>query len=338
MKYLLSIIAIAAGIFFVIEPKIITEAVRGGVEDCLTVIIPSLFAFTVLAVYLQNSGLYRVALKPLTFPLSKILRMEEELCGVFVLANIAGYPVGAKLLSELVRSGRLKPSDGGRLLCCCFASGPTFVIGVVGTRVFGSVEAGLWIFLCGFATNLIIAVIMRFFGEITLKSAGEKYSLSAETFVNSVTDGAKVMFGVCVMITAFSAVRGILGFLGIKGTVVSAVLEVSQLKGLTPFGGAIALSGGLLMLGGICVLMQVMAVGKGLPLRLFLVTRIPAALLAAGLSAILERFVNIDTETLSVGMSVVPTSGNVVLSVSVLMMSVILLWQRDDWSKATSCH
>lgn len=124
MKYILSIIAVFAAVFLIAEPKLAAGAVGAAVTDCLEVIVPSLFAFSVLAAYLQRSGLYRTALRPLTFPLSKLLRIDEELCAVFVLANIGGYPVGASLLAELVRRGALSEKNAARMLCCCFGSGP----------------------------------------------------------------------------------------------------------------------------------------------------------------------------------------------------------------------
>lgn len=341
MKIFLCVVLLLAGIFIVINPAAVSEAVGGAVNDCLEIIIPSLFAFTVLAVFLQNSGLYRSVLKPLNFLLSKILRIDEELCGVFVLSNVGGYPVGAKLLSQLVSSGRISPEDGGKMLCCCYASGPSFVIGIVGMQVFGSVGAGLVIFVSCFLANLILAVIIRLFGKITLKPSENSGNVTAECFVNSVMSAAKVMFTVCVMITAFSVITLLLNSTGVgelwnltigkAGTngeaVFPALLEVSRLKNIKPSPGAMPLCGALLAAGGGCVMLQVAAVGRNLPKKLFLITRIPAALLSAGIVFIAERIFPQETDVLSGNMTAAPFSGNAVLSLSVIMMTVILLWE-----------
>ena len=154
MRYILSVLAAAAAVLLLIEPAAVAEAVSAAVGCCLDVIVPSLFAFTVLAVYLQGSGLYRIALRPLTLPLSKLLRLDEELCAVFVLGNIGGYPVGARLLTELVRQGRLSSAHAGRLLCCCYGSGPSFIISIAGMRVFGSAAAGAVLFAACFLFRL----------------------------------------------------------------------------------------------------------------------------------------------------------------------------------------
>ncbi|MBQ4165949.1 MAG: hypothetical protein IJD85_06465 [Oscillospiraceae bacterium] len=75
MKYILSAAAVLCGALLLIDPARISAAVGAAVSTCLEVIVPSLFAFTVLAVYLQSSGLYRLALLPLT-------NRCQSLCGL----------------------------------------------------------------------------------------------------------------------------------------------------------------------------------------------------------------------------------------------------------------
>ena len=203
-KILLAAMAVAAAVGIVLRPEELSGAVRESVSGCLEVVIPALFAFTVLSVYLQRSGLYLLAFVPLTKPLSVILRLPGELCAVFLLANIGGYPVGAKLLSELVRAGRLSRRDAGRMLCCCYGSGPSFVIGTAGMVVFGSAAVGGVIYGACFLSSLVIAVVVcRTGARITLTSGEAHTDLGVECFVRSVDSGARVMYTVCIMAAAF---------------------------------------------------------------------------------------------------------------------------------------
>ncbi len=335
MKYFLSCAAAAAALLLAIKPQAVSEAVRSSAASCLEVVIPSLFAFTILAVYLQKSGLYRVALKPLTFPLSKLLRLDEELCAVFVLANVGGYPVGVKLLSGLTEQGRLSKKDAGRMMCCCFGSGPGFVIGIAGLKVFGSVSAGLVLFAACFASSLIMAAFMRTRGEIALEKADGRFDLSAEAFISSVIGAAKVMFTVCAMITGFSAIAallretGILGlFAGLFGSeeVFPALLEVTRISGISSADHALPMCGALLSFGGVCVLMQIAALSNGISLKGLIISRVPAALICAVITLpFAEMFVPADIETIASGTAVVPFTSNAALSVCVLAMSAILL-------------
>ncbi len=283
MKYILSAVAVLSAAMLLIHSAAVTEAVGAAVAMCLDVIIPSLFAFTVLSVYLQSSGLCNIALKPLTKPLSKLLRLPEELCAVFVLGNIGGYPVGARLLRSLTEQGRLSEHDAGRLLCCCYGSGPSFVISVVGLRVFGSATAGVVLFAACFLSSLVTALIVCRTGKrIMLKPREARYDLSAECFIGSVMAAARVMLTVCAMITVFAAAMAIVGA-GSDGTALTALLEISRLGGLSPSGAfAMPVCGALLSFGGICVVLQIVAIGSGkLPLKGFLLSRIPAAVLSA---------------------------------------------------------
>lgn len=338
MKILLSITAVIFAALLAVNPASASEAVRGAVSDCLETIVPSLFAFTVLAVYLQSSGLYRTALRPLTLPLSKLLRMDEELCAVFVLANIGGYPVGVKLLSELVRSERLSKSDAGRMLCCCFGSGPAFVVGIAGMGVFGSAAAGLCLFGVCFSSSLVMAAAVRMRGEIRLEKNAERldgYDLSANCFVRSVLGAARVMFTVCAMIVGFAAVTALLKELGVysaaerlfgSSAVFPALLEVTRIKSVSAAKYALPLCAALLSFGGVCVIMQVTALSDGIPLRGFVISRAAAAAVSALIAMPFSRcFLAADTAVFAPNVTAAAFNGNAVLSVCVLAMCAILL-------------
>lgn len=299
MKYLLSSALVCAAAGILLNPAELSGAVKSSVAGCLEVVIPALFAFTVLSVYMQQSGLYRTALRPLTFPLSKLLGIPEELCAVFVLSNIGGYPVGARLLSGLVSSGRLSRKNAGRMMCCCYGSGPSFVIGTAGMQVFGSAAAGGILFGACFLSSLVMAMIICRTGEkITLEGGEAGCDLSADCFIRSVDSGARVMYTVCVMAAAFSAVTALLNAAGITGLaakllsfagvggnadrILPALLEITRVRELVPEGAAASIGAGLISFGGVCVLMQVTALSGGtVPVKPLVISRIPAAVMSA---------------------------------------------------------
>lgn len=334
MKIFISVLCVVFAVFLIAEPRTAAEAVGGAVGDCLEVIVPSLFAFTALSIYLQRSGLYRVALRPLTFPLSKLLRMDEELCAVFVLANIGGYPVGARLLSELVSEGRLSAKDAGRMMCFCFGSGPSFVVGIAGMCVWGSAKAGLALFAVCFLTSLMMAAIVRAGGEIRLEKAGGRYDLSSDAFVSSITGSAKVMFTVCVMIVGFSAMTAILKHIGIfslfekllgSGEIFPVLMEVTRIKDVLPTRYAFPLCAALLSFGGVCVQLQIKAVAKGVPLKRFFISRAIAAGISVLLAMPFSRSFMAEIPVIAPNTVSEPFTKNAVLSLCVLIMCGILL-------------
>ena len=335
MKYVLSVICAAAAVILLISPEAVSEAVRVSAESCLEVVVPSLFAFTILAVYLQKSGLYRVALRPITFPLSKLLRMDEELCAVFVLSNAGGYPVGAKLLSELVAEGRLSRKNAGELLCFCFGSGPGFVIGIAGMKIFDSAKAGLALFGICFCSSLLIAAFMRTRCEFVLKEAPERLAPNSGTLISSVSGAARVMFTVCAMITGFAAISAVLKKIGVyslfgfvfgSDEILPALLEVTRIRGVSSLNNVFVFCAALLSFGGVCVIMQIRAVAADIPLKGFLISRAAASVLSALIALpFAKSFPPAAAETLADGSAVEPFSKNAVLSICVLLMCAILL-------------
>lgn len=340
-KIILSAVSLAAAAFLLIFSAQTREAVSRAISDCLEIIVPSLFAFSALAIYLQKSGLYKNVLKPLAFPMSKILRTDEELCGIILLSNIGGYPVGASLLSALVAENRLDKRDAARLMCCCFGSGPSFVIGMVGKSVFNSTQAGAALFAACFLSSLAMAFIVRSGGEISLKKADFRYDFSAGCFINSVSAAARAMFSVCTMIVIFSVIAAIPETFGVSElfnrvfsasdgnslAVFHAILEITRIKEMTAGGFAMPVCAALLTFGGICVFLQTTAlVGGKIPLGKFLLSRIPAMVFSAAFATVFTLIMpEIAEQTLAGNISHTAFSGNAALSLCLLAMCGILL-------------
>lgn len=335
-KIVFSVVSLAAAAFLLVFSGEVRTAVSDAVSDCLEIIIPSLFAFSALSIYLQKSGLYKIALKPFTFLLSKILRLDEDICGIFLLSNIGGYPVGASLISAMTGEGKLDKSGAERLMCCCFGSGPSFIIGMVGKIVFNSTLAGTIIFVSCFLSSLVIAAKVGAGSRITLQKTALKYDLSAGCFINSVSAAARAMFSVCTMVVIFSVISAALRIIGVNSllervfgdsAVFSAVLEVTRIKEIPSGAYAVPICAALLSFGGVCVALQITDIVKGrFSLGKFMLSRIPAAALSAAFSAILSFFIpNISEETLAGNASAQVFSENAVLSVCLLAMSALLL-------------
>jgi len=270
------------------------------------------------------------------------VRIDEELCAVFVLGNIGGYPVGARLLDGLVRQGRLSAYHASRLLCCCYGSGPSFIISIAGMRVFGSAQAGMVLFAACFLSSIVVGIFVCRFGErIELQQTQLNYDLSAACFVSSVMSAARVMYTVCAMIVGFSAVTALLDITGVTGmaerlfgsaAVFQALMEISRVQIMAAHGEyAFGLCGALLSFGGVCVVMQVVALTSGrVPLKGFLLSRIPAAVLSAVTAEFLRRLFGVQAEVHSQAVFAHQTASqmfsvNAGMSACVLIMCGMLL-------------
>ncbi|MFR0770562.1 MAG: hypothetical protein ACLSHO_14075 [Dysosmobacter sp.] len=78
---------------------------------------------------------------------------------------MGGYPIGARTAAELYASGDLTRQEAERLLTFCNNSNPVFLISVLGVGVFGSVRAGLWLWLIHVCAALLTGLLFRGLGR-----------------------------------------------------------------------------------------------------------------------------------------------------------------------------
>ncbi len=253
------------------------EAVLKSLRVCFEVMIPSLYAFMIASGFVVSSNLYTVLSKPFGLVSRYIFRIPPEYFSVFLIGSIGGYPVGAKLLSELYDNGKIDKDTAERMLSYCYLAGPAFICGIAGIKLFSSVKIGLIIFASIISSNLIIAAVSGSGRPIPPRSAAAaKLDMSAEKLISSVYGGAKGMFSICAIIVFFSTIicildkSGALIFISQKvsdltgmkysdaNAAVRAVIEISNISSLSRGDRSlIPLAASLLSFGGICVLMQV---------------------------------------------------------------------------------
>ena len=277
------------------------NSIIGAITSCLTVIIPALFSFMVLSSFLLESGLYRILSIPF-YPISKyIFRIDPSLFSIFILSQIGGYPIGAKLLSELIANDKITKCEAEKMLCYSFCSGPSFIIGIISLRLYNSMWIGLIIFASTVLTNIIIAILMGFFsGQPRLQQNTIKLNISTTSLINSINSSTRALLSICSMIIVFNVAITMLDTFNIIPTISNYISTVFSsnanvnskfIKGLIEISSISLIDGtyisipavaGLISFGGICVIMQVSSVGKGaISLKKFILLRPIAALITA---------------------------------------------------------
>lgn len=264
-------------VLLIIFVRDIGEAVSGSLKVCFEVIIPSLYAFMIASGFVVSSNLYIVLSKPFGAVSRYIFRIPPEYFSVFLIGSVGGYPVGAKLLSELYDEGKIDRDTAEQMLPYCYLAGPAFICSIAGVRLFSSLKAGMIIFAAIISANLLIAVICGLGRPVPAKCrVAARVELTSENLIGSVGSGAKGMFSICAIIVFFSTIICILEKSGIltcislclaeitglsqsdASAAVRAVIEISNISSLSCGDySLIPLTASLLSFGGLCVLMQV---------------------------------------------------------------------------------
>ncbi len=217
---LTGIISAAAAVGLIIYSDSVKTGVLNGLSLCAQSIIPSLFIFIILAVFMCRSPAGKLV-SILFYPLTRfVLRLNPKLGCTVIMSMLGGYPVGAALLSDMVRKGEITKKTASRMMCFCSNAGPAFVITAVGVNMFGSFSVGVILLASHLMSSVIIGAFTgHFFKHDDFPKKGgkaselkrEKAESLGDIFVESVSSGVNSILAICAYVVLFSAVLAVIG-------------------------------------------------------------------------------------------------------------------------------
>lgn len=150
-----------------VMPETASAAVNESMRSFVTKLVPVLFPYMVLSHFFVT---YR-----LLDPFAKCLGLGEDIGAVFLMGQLCGYPMGAKMTKEMVERGRLDPKKAAML--CAFSSGasPAFLIHGVGSALWNSTRYGIFLLAIQFTSSLIALWVWQ------KHSVSEKYISKTDT-------------------------------------------------------------------------------------------------------------------------------------------------------------
>lgn len=328
-------------LLLIFDTKGIMTAVYSSVFICLEVIIPSLFAFMVLSSLILSTNLYKIIFKPLIIIFKPLLKMTEQESGIFILSLIGGYPVGAKLIRQAVENGSITQKSAQRMINFSFASGPSFITGIVGVGVFGSVKTGLILYFSNIISNIVLTFILNIKSKPCNSKIAYNISFTADKLINSITSSARVLFEICAMIVGFSVIVRVISYLPFEliGSVfnvdeefiqalIFSICEISNIRSFSASVVFLPLISALLSFGGICVLMQVKSIlGQNIRMKSFVIIRIIGATISGAITFLYIKIANpvLTVSNPRIDFFTLTEARNIVPSLCLIFMTIIFL-------------
>ena len=285
-------------VLFLAEAGFVRAAAAEALSLCARSVIPALFPFLVVSSLLLSLGLGELLSPMLAGLMEPLFRVDGVGSSALLLGLVGGYPIGAKTAADLYRGGRLSRPEAERLLAFCNNSNPVFLISVLGVGVFGSVRAGVWLWLIHLLSALLTGLLFRNHGGPARRQAGGTAAFQAVSlpaaFVAAVRESLSGMLSVCAFVTFFYVLARPLSSLG--GWLGPVLVGLTELFSLTPllrpdrFG--FILASAMAGWGGLSVLCQTAAVleGSGLRLQSCAAGKAVQGLLAGLLAALLAGY------------------------------------------------
>ncbi|MBQ7505574.1 MAG: hypothetical protein IJT79_09735 [Ruminococcus sp.] len=300
-----------------------------GIYFCAEVLVPSIFPFMIISVFIAESGLSEKLGKLSGNICPKLFGVSRNLSAVIIMSMIGGYPVGARGISALYENGKINKSDAVKAAYFAVGAGPGFLITYVGVSLLASRETGLCLLTAQILSVIIIGVLNKFI--ITEKDGYNSNIELCKTFpsftsavTKSVISSAYGMLEMCGMVVAFSAVIGIAEKHFSDNTVyLNVALEVTAACNLLAENNNVILIAFATGFGGLCVHFQIFTALKKIKINkvLFFVYRIIQGLLTALFTFI---FINIFNISLPV-FSSVKAPLNLSLSTSAIGSALLIL-------------
>ncbi len=292
-----------------IFPAQAAAGAKNGIGYCLQILVPSLYPFMVLSVFVVKSGLSEKIGRLFEAPCRAVLKLPGSTAATILMSAIGGYPTGARGIAALYENGSVSENQASRMLCFCVNSGPAFVITAVGVGFLRNGRSGVILLASQLAASLILSILCGIGVKNEIPPCGAVKrrggNTAADALILSAADAARAMINMCCFVILFAALLNLLR-LWVKepraAAALSALLEVtggcSDLARLRVPLWAISLAVGW---GGVCVHFQVLSAVSNIRVNLprFMLFRLLHGLTAAAVTYALLRVFPADVEVLS---------------------------------------
>ena len=171
---IISILTIIILITIILFPKEMIRASTNGLLLWYKNVIPSLFIFMTGISILTFTGFSNIFGKIFKNIMKPLFNVSEECAFPWIMGILSGYPMGAKITSELYYEGIISKNDAQKTLSFSNNPAPIFIIGTISYTMLNSITSGYFILFIIFLSSISTGIIMRF---INFNKNNNKYNL-----------------------------------------------------------------------------------------------------------------------------------------------------------------
>lgn len=199
-------------------------AAKNGLKLWSTNVVPSLLPFFIATELLNYTNITIILGKLLSKVMRPMFNIPGEGAYAFIMGIISGYPVGAKIVSDLYEKGTCTKNEAERMLAFTNNSGPLFIIGTVGILLFGNTNIGALLFFTHIISGITVGILLGICSRMSAsKNINQVYANKSIGYENK-----EISFSDLGNILALSISKSISTVLQIGGFVVlfSVILSI----------------------------------------------------------------------------------------------------------------
>lgn len=196
-------------------------AAKNGLYLWANNVIPSLFPFFIATELLSHTNVINILGRFFNRYMRPIFNVPGVGSYPLIMGIISGYPVGAKIVSDLRSKNMLTRSEAERLLAFTNNSGPLFILGTIGIGLFKDTTTGIVLLLTHILACITVGILFRFWKykdtniasyKTTLKMQNEIVNMSniGDVLSTSIKNSIITILNIGGFIVLFSVIISIL--------------------------------------------------------------------------------------------------------------------------------
>jgi len=281
------IIAFACIAILILDGKTALSGARDGIVLSLETVIPSLFPFLFLSIYITGNAIGSNQ-KILRF-FGRLLHIPTGAESILIPAFLGGYPTGAQAVAEIWSRGDLSKQNAEKMLSYCSNAGPSFLFGMISSYI--PKHRSIWQI---WGIILVSCIVVAQLFPCEQKNIPPSRKLEPITITVALKSSVTVTASICGWVILFRILMSFLTrwFLwllpDIGQAAVIGFLELTNgictLNQIVDERIRFVFCCGILTFGGICVGMQTASVVRGLSLRYYWIGKFIQALISIALA------------------------------------------------------
>ncbi len=161
-KYIPTIFISILVLFCITNPENMINSAKSGLTLWATIIVPSLFPFMILSDLIQKTAIPFILGKFLTPLMNLFFNLPGISSLAIFLGMTGGYPIGAKITSDLLKENSITLQDANHLITFVNNTGPLFMLGAVGIGIYKNTYVGLLLLISHYTSAILIGFIYKF--------------------------------------------------------------------------------------------------------------------------------------------------------------------------------
>ncbi len=231
-KNMASITIISFFIFIIVLSKSCMQATKDGLALWNNSVVPSLFPFLIATNLLSYTNVSKLVSRAFSLIMRPLFNVPGVGAYAFLLGVISGYPIGAKVTTDLYTRNACTKSEAERLLSFTNNSGPLFIIGTIGITFFRNIQIGILLFITHILSAISSGVLLGLFNRSNEKKTIKSNMRICNCFKESNTEEMQYTnIGLILKNSIINSIKTILligGFI-VFFSVIIAILKQSHI-------------------------------------------------------------------------------------------------------------